>query len=164
MGSANQTVTVRVSRRVLWIGSEAYPLHNIARVQGVKIIHQVIDTGRAMTILLILGVVIAGGAFAMGQSAAHAVGIAVIAAFVIGVFFLLSTQQKKFEYALIIETSGTPHRALVSSDQGVITDLVARIIDAISNPQAEFQVQVSNVQYGDRVTQIGNQNVGKATI
>lgn len=38
---------------------------------------------------------------------------------------------------------------------------VQQIMDAIDNPDAEFQTVVQNVQYGDNFVQVGDQNVGK---
>jgi hypothetical protein len=34
-------------------------------------------------------------------------------------------------------------------------------MDAIDNPEAEFQTVVHNVQYGDNFVQVGDRNVGK---
>src|SRR5713101_3720330 len=33
-----ELITVRVSRRVLWVGAQAYPLQNIARAQTIKLV------------------------------------------------------------------------------------------------------------------------------
>jgi len=96
-------------------------------------------------------------------AAAHspALGLLVAALVVIAIIVALTRRKKQPYYALIIETSGAPRRALVSTDEAEVSNLVKEIMDAIDNPEAEFQTVVHNVQYGDNFVQVGNQNVGK---
>jgi hypothetical protein len=48
--SAGNSVNVRISKRVLWVGTEAYPLQNIARAQAVKVIPKNPWTGKSRAI------------------------------------------------------------------------------------------------------------------
>lgn len=162
MDSANNAVEVRISRRVLWVGSEAYPLQNIARAQAVRVTPRSRWTGRNravggclgfLALWLIVGLAAAAHSPALGLLLAALVVIAIIVA--------LTRRKKQPYYALIIETSGAPRRALVSTDGAEVSNLVKEIMDAIDNPEAEFQTVVHNIQYGDNFVQVGNQNVGK---
>jgi hypothetical protein len=56
----SDVITVRVNRQVLWIGAEAYPLHNIARAQTIKLVPNRAAAWRhylvAVVVWLILGI------------------------------------------------------------------------------------------------------------
>jgi Flp pilus assembly protein TadB len=149
---------------VLWVGSEAYPLHNIARAQGLKITPGLLETGKSTLVQACVATIIALIVIVVGHGPVRILGVLFLAIVVIAMIVWLATRQQKSYYALIIETAGNPRTALVSTDRSVVSSLVFQIMDAISNPQAEFRVQVNNVQHGDRFTQIGNQNVGKASL
>jgi hypothetical protein len=73
-------------------------------------------------------------------------------------------RRRRTYYALVIETAGTPNTALVSTDESVVNHLVYQIMDAIDNPQAEFQMQVENFHVGDKIQQFGDHNVGKTVL
>jgi hypothetical protein len=147
---------------VLWVGAEAYPLQNIARAQSVRVVQKSPWTGKSLAAGGCLGLialwVIVGIAVAM-----HSVGpvLFILALAVAGVVVMLTRRKKPPLYALVIETSGSPRRALVSTDGAKVSNLVQQIMDAIDNPDAEFQTVVQNVQYGDNFVQVGDQNVGK---
>jgi Flp pilus assembly protein TadB len=162
MGAQRQTITVRVNKGILWVGSEAYPLRNIARTQGLKITPGLLDTSSGTLIQALVAAVIAAIVIVVGHSAVRTFGIILLAAIVVAVIVWVATRQRRSYFALIIETAGNPRTALVSADRSEVSNLVAWITDAISNPLAEFQVQVSNVHNGDKFMQIGNQNVGRA--
>lgn len=72
---------------------------------------------------------------------------------------LISDLSRRALHALIIETAGTPHTAVISRDKDVVIQLVSWIMDAINNPQAEFEFRVENLQVGDAFQQFGNHNV-----
>jgi len=164
-----QIIDIRVSRRILWIGSEAYPLHNIARAQTVNLVPRrapaVWAYVKAIMLWLLLGVA-AGFVREAGlipSNLADIASIAVPVLMLISTIKLIADLSRRTLYALIIETAGTPHTALVSRDKNMMTKLVTWIMDAINNPQAEFEFRVENLQVGDTVQQFGHQNVGKVT-
>jgi hypothetical protein len=87
---------------------------------------------------------------------------------------LITTPSIPVYYELIIEVAGTPPRKLVSTDKETTTSLLYQIMNAISDPQAEFQIQVRNCDvggqdpevqehyhFGDEITQDANYNVGR---
>jgi hypothetical protein len=151
-------INVRVSRRILWVGAEAYPLQNIARAQTIEIVPR---RGAAIGryVMMVVLWLILGGAAAL---AIHALAVLfALALIVISTIRLIKALSRRTFYALVIETAGTPRTALVSADRNMVNRLVHLIMDAIDNPQAEFQFQVENFHVGDKIQQFGNQNVGK---
>lgn len=162
MDSTDNSVNVRISKRVLWVGSEAYPLQNIARAQAVKVTPKSPWTGKSRAVGGCLGFIAFWIVVALG-AAMHSVGAVLFVAAVIVVVIIVVLAQRKKQpyYALIIETSGNPRRALVSTDRAKVNKLVQEIMDAIDDPKAEFQTVVQHVQYGDNFMQVGDRNVGK---
>jgi hypothetical protein len=173
MSSNSNVINVRVSRRILWVGSEAYPLQNIARAQTLKLVPQRGAPFRgylkAVTGLVILDI---AATIVLKVAASKITGfpdsrfktllqLVVLASVAISTIRLILALLKRTYYALIIETAGTPRAALVSTDENLVSSLVYQIMDAIDNPQAEFQVQVENFHVGDKIQQFGNHNVGK---
>lgn len=162
--SKREVIDVRVSQRILWVGGEAYPLRSIARVQTNKLVPRLglALWGYLKTIVLwvFLGVVAAvvTGLLEFDSNALPRF-VAVVGLVLIVSTIRLIAATRTF-YELVIETAGAPYRALVSPDENLVTGLVHRIVDAINNPQAEWQVRVEN-HFGDKINQYGDHNVGK---
>lgn len=168
---SSERVDVRISRRVLWIDSNAYPLHNIARAQTIRITprHEtpMKDYKRAAVIWLIVG-----GALTILLAATGVRGSALIVLIWIVILILLAMRtirlfrelREKTFFALVIETAGTSRTALVSTDEDLMSELVYQIMDAIDNPKAEYQVQIENFHIGDRIHQVGDHNTGKMNL
>jgi len=162
--------TVRVSRRILWIGGEAYPLHNIARAQTVKVTPRRAAMAWSFVKATLLWVGL-GVAAALALGYAHrsesgdpmvrGIWMAVAALVGLSALKLLAGLATRVRYALVIETAGSPRTALVTRQRHVADQLVHRIMDAIDNPQATFEVQVENLHVGDKIEQFGDHNVGK---
>jgi hypothetical protein len=164
-----ELINVRVSRRVLWVGAQAYPLHNIARAQTIRLEPR---RGlafwrwlRAIALWVILGigaVVVAGfGGATTVDDLIGLVASVVLTLVLISTVRLILALSTRTHFALVIETAGTPHTAVVSPDENLMTKLVFMIMDAIDNPAADFQMAVENFHLGDKITQFGNQNLGK---
>jgi hypothetical protein len=159
-------IKVRVSKRVLWVDADAYPLHNIASARRVetkrrwwKAIEQFLKQAVPLAIAFaVLGVVPHDGRYRDGIALVQA-GLAVAFLAVLGL--LLRRLLRRKVYALVIDTSGASSTPLFSRDEDVIIDLIERITDAINNPEAEFQVLVDQRHIGDRITQYGDHNTGK---
>ncbi|MFK8845195.1 DUF6232 family protein [Streptomyces sp. Ac-502] len=164
-------INVQVSRRVLWVGAAAYPLHNIACVTTVKlkprlwlILKRVGPWGFAacaafMAVLLFSS----GGRVALVELVAPPVlaGVAVLVVSVLVRLIMAATRSGL--HRLNIETAGAPYAVLTSPDKNLVAQISHAITDAIDNPQAEFQFQVENFHVGDTIKQFGNQNTGKVT-
>jgi hypothetical protein len=96
---------------------------------------------------------------------AVAIGVLVLGALLVSIStirLIVKLSKQMTYFALVIETAGTPRRALVSADQNLVTNLVHMIMDAIDNPTASFHYRVENfvdlrgaqgVQVGDHNTQ-----------
>src|SRR6266566_2429407 len=115
MSYKREFINVRVSRRVLWVGAEAYPLQNIARAQTIKIVpKRGAAVGRyiaAVVLWVILGVAAAAISSAMRfgynyQSTSGVVVIVVLVLIVISTIRLIRVLSRRTLYALVIETAG----------------------------------------------------------
>jgi hypothetical protein len=185
MFQKSELIKVRVSRRILWVGAEAYPLQNIARARAVELVPQRAAAVRrylgAVIFCLILGVAAAVVATKLTTNASvpnsaftalHGVEIVAVALIVISTIRLFVKLSARTLYALVIETAGTPFAALVSTERNTVIDLVRMIMDAIDNPQAEWNIMVPEIHVGDKVygdkisgdkiKVAGRQNVGQA--
>lgn len=87
----------------------------------------------------------------------------VLALTIISSIRLIRTLLEQELYALVIETAGNPHTALVASDRNQVAGIARAIVDAINNPHAEFRTLVQNIHTGDKIQQYGSYNVGKAS-
>jgi hypothetical protein len=158
----HESINVRVSKRILWFGSEAYPLHNITRTNTL-----ILTPNRGAAIKRYLLSVLLW-LFLASVAAAAAPGALGVLMFVGALAWLVFKLVKLVDFLnltlheLIVETAAGSHRGLVSNNRNVVHDLAFRITDAINNPLAEFQMRVENFQVGDNVTMVGDHNIGKA--
>ncbi|MCF4138463.1 DUF6232 family protein [Streptomyces sp. Tue 6430] len=165
-------VALKVSKRLLWVGEAAYPLHNIARV------HTFVLKPKRMA---------AFGDF-LKDAAYTAVGLAVIRAmnandssrsaedaglqvvWVLGLtvlVWLLSRLLKVWsspdEHVLAVETSSGSTALVTLPDPAQLKQLVLYITHTIEHPETEFpeiwvqslQVNPKNYQFGDTVNMYG---------
>ena len=162
MSGRREVLEVGVSRRILWIGAAAYPLHNIARAQTVEI-----RPARGGAIRKYLGQVAAwlllgfAVAILLGDQGALALLIVLVLATISTIRLCFALTARSY-YAMLIETSGSPQTALVSSDYREVATIVEQTMDAIDNPSAEFHTQVSHVtNIGEQYNLSGQGNIGK---
>jgi 4-amino-4-deoxy-L-arabinose transferase-like glycosyltransferase len=177
MSYKREFINVKISRQVLWVGAEAYPLRNIARAQTVRIVPNrgaaIRRFLKAFVLEVILGIV---AAVAIGRAsgvnsvqasndlhgAAVAVLVLAVVLVVISAVRLIRVLSKGSFYALIIETAGTPRSVLVSDDENEISKLVRQIMDAIDNPQVTYHTTVESIDLrgaqGVQLGSSGNQN------
>jgi len=159
MSKRTELIDVEVRRRVLWVGAEAYPLQNIARAQTIELPPaRAAALRRYLTAVLFYAILGAAAAIAInaaprlnsgqGSNAVHsaAVGLLalVVALFIISTISLVMRWTRRTYYALFVETAGTPHRVLVSTDEKLLRKLVRDIMDAINNPDMNFHYRVEN--------------------
>jgi Family of unknown function (DUF6232) len=176
----SEDIYVGVSKQVLWVGSEAYPLQNIARAQTVRLVPNRAAAWRRFLTALLLEVFLGvAAAVALGlaprihsvqaYNAVHgvAVGVLVLAVVlvVISTIRLMVVLSRGTYYALVIETAGTPRRLLVSPNEYVVARLIQQIMKAINDPRVEFEERVKTVHYhfGDEFTQYGDHSIGKVS-
>jgi hypothetical protein len=168
----HKDVHVRISRRILWVGSQAYPLAHVVRIQPAEVrlrrIPAVKDFFRRVGATLALA--------ALGLIAMACAG-RIVPTSVWVVFWLCAAALLIFHsvrlirllllpklYVLRVATAGTEHAAVVSTDREKIHDLAGQVADAIDNPEAEFEVRVDNIEfiYGDKVG--GDKVLGDKTV
>jgi hypothetical protein len=170
-----ERIEVGVRQRVLWIGSEAYPLSNIARVSTADVVHRkgvAIARFIAFTLFwLLLGVIVlvalvVGNVLQTDEQTDLAIKVA---GGIVGVLILyrlarlLSLLTQRSLWALIIETAGTSHRAVISRDRSLLNTLVREIVTAINDPRATFSHTINNLVMGDQYNQLGRNSIGKVT-
>ncbi|MGH3876242.1 MAG: DUF6232 family protein [Actinophytocola sp.] len=160
MALKHETVDVRISQRILWFGSEAYPVLNITRTKTLKIEP---DRGAAIkkyVFSVLLWVLFAGIVSSVAPTAAVVVVDVVVLAWLVVKTMRLVELLKIVLYELNIETAAGSHRGLVSDRSEVVFEIAGRITDAINNPHAEFQMKVENIHAGDNINFGTAQNVG----
>lgn len=165
---ARNVIDVSVSRRVLWIGGDAYPLQHIARARQLvwwppkrswTIIRFVRQLFGLVFATAILGTLVRNSV--EKSQAAALPGLLLLAGLAFITYRLVTRLRQRALYKLVIETSNSSTTAVVSHDPRQIGDLIQMIMEAIDNPQAEFALQVENVHIGDKINQYGDHNIGK---
>ncbi|GAB2519464.1 hypothetical protein GCM10027167_23050 [Nocardia heshunensis] len=138
---------------MLWIGDDAYPLQNIARVGPREIVPPKQTPVKDYLKLLAAGVLpalILGLMFGAGLG--WMVFLVVFGLATYRLIRVLTNEQTRL-YALMIETAGTPNTALVSSDIDTMVEIAQNIMKAIDDPQFEF---ARNITVDARGANIGN--------
>jgi hypothetical protein len=162
-------IEVQVTKRVLWVGGDAYPLQNIARAQirtlhprrGTPIKDFIVENLRwiVIAVLLIAAMTLAGLSNAVGY-------VCVILVLLILISVLKLTRainrerEKRDYYLLVLQTSGDPRTLLASTDREQIYELVQTIMAAIDDAAVTYHNWISNY-YGDVIRQYGDENIGK---
>ncbi|MEU4879555.1 DUF6232 family protein [Streptomyces althioticus] len=175
------SIDLRVGKRLLWVGGAAYPLQNITRVYTFTMMPRRKEAAfrffrrTAVTLAVALGLTIIAELVRLadrGESSTD--GLLAVIWLVAGVV-VVSSAVRMFsvlgappQYVLAMETSGPSIAMVTSSDPRQLDQLVAPIVQAIENPEAEFQVKVeqlvvnpNNYYFGDNVNMYGGSgNVG----
>jgi hypothetical protein len=161
MRTKHKEIEFKISRRVLWVGLEAYPLQQVTRVRPIEItpnrkkmaLRYVRQAGATAG----LGLVGLVALSCLGQAVPPTVAV-VFAATVLAVLVwhtvrLVQGLTHPPLHVLSVATAGTARAALVSDDKALIHDLTRRIVEAIDNPSVEFEIKVDNfeVVHGDKV-------------
>ena len=157
----HEFVDFRISRRILWVGMQAYPLQQVTRVQPVEVKPhrgRIAKTyGRRAGATLGLGSVVLLLLSCLGEavppSASVVAGLLTLAVLAFHTVRLVRRLTRPPLHILSVSTAGSPRAALVSTDRQLIHDLTFRVVDAIDNPAAEFQIQVEHLEIvnGDKV-------------
>lgn len=178
-----RAIDLRVGKRLLWVGAAAYPLQNITRVYTFTMTPRrkeatLLFLKRTALILSVaFGLTIVAGLAAFADTSTAGgiltfVWLGAIAALVFSIVELFSVLTAPAQYVLAMETSGPSIAMVTSADPHQLDRLVAPIVQAIENPEAEFQVKVEqllvnprNYYFGDNVNMYGgsgNVGVGKS--
>jgi hypothetical protein len=161
MRAKHKNVDVRISRRVLWVDEQAYPLAQVTRVQPIELTpnrrRMALAYGRKAGATVGLGMVGLVILSCLGEAAPPAawvvLAVAILAMLTPHTVRLVRGLTRPALHVLSVATAGTPHAALASTDKELIQDLAHRVVDAIDNPSAEFEIRVDHIDivHGDKV-------------
>jgi hypothetical protein len=149
-----EEVDFRISRRILWVGSNAYPLPQVSSVRPIEVIprrgRMLAQYGRRAGATVVVGFVGLTISACLGRAVPPVVD-AVVAVAMVGVVVwhtveLIRRLRRGRLYVLRVSTAGNQHSALVSRNRELIEDLTRRVADAIDNPAAEFAISVENLE------------------
>ncbi|MCX4906217.1 DUF6232 family protein [Streptomyces sp. NBC_00878] len=157
-----------MSKGALWVGSDTYPLRNIARTSMKQLVP---DRAKAKTefvkkLVLHLVLVFAGLGFMSASTFVGLLLLAVGAGLIARSFHRLQqVLNAPTLYVLEITTSGSPQTALTSDDQGLMDKVFQQVMEAMDNPEIQFRYEMPtyNISSGDNIYQFGDNNTGKVT-
>jgi hypothetical protein len=150
----HEEITFRISRRILWVGSTAYPLQHVSSVRSIEVVprrgRMLTAYGRRAGATLVVGLAGLTMLACLGRAVPSMLAVLFTIA-VLGVLAwhtvdLVRWLRRGRLYVLRVSVAGSQHRALVSQDRELIDDLSRRVVDAIDNPAAEFQISVENLE------------------
>ncbi|MFE3600719.1 DUF6232 family protein [Streptomyces sp. NPDC059096] len=158
---------VQVSRGILWVGAETYPLRNIARTSMKELVPDRRKAKMHFAKTLVRDLFLMLIAFGIMQaSTLFGTLILLLALGLIarGVIALQRTLAAPTLHVLELTTSGTPQTALTSDDKKQMDQVFHQIMEAMDNPEVQFryEMQTFNIN-GDSIYQVGDHNVGKVT-
>jgi hypothetical protein len=170
-----ETIEVQVKDRVLWIGSDAYPVNNISRTQSRELTFKrkpawgkfwkSIFKWLAIAIVATIGL----GAIHL-RTAIDIIWLVMLVIVIVDIIRLFVDLSKKDDiyYALVIETSGASRTPLVTKNRAVVLEIIDQVMRAINGEAVRFVQQVSVVtgdQYNFRENSVGqfggHGNVGR---
>jgi hypothetical protein len=155
---------VVINTRTLRIGGQTYSLGNLARVQIVKLAKPLrADKGNVKLAALAGFALYFFFAVIASLTSVAVNSIGTLLAIGVGILIYRKTKEPYIpRYALILETTGNPRTALVSTDKAELERVSVHITDAMENPPETEQVYtVHNVISGDQYNLVGDHNVGK---
>jgi hypothetical protein len=165
-----QTLKVQVKDKILWIGSDAYPVRNIARAQARELVPPKRKSPVGPFLKSIAKWVAIGFIASIIATVAHLgsiwdalIWLVVLAFVAIAIRKMIRElgQTDKTYYSLVIETAGTPREALVSDNEALIDEVISQIMKAINGEAVDWSQTVNNYHLGDVINQHGPNSVGK---
>ena len=172
-----QVGEIRISKRIVRIGHQDYPLANISRVQSLRLVWggklgTYYPLRRIVIVLVAVVVVLAAVSVlpdvvpavdADAQRVARQVAAVVAALAAIRIAYLLvllgyRVLVRKPRYALVLETAGTQYTALTGTDHHEIQRIKNEIVAAIEDPPATERIVhiAGDVVMGDQYKQSGS--------
>jgi hypothetical protein len=163
---------VRIDRRTLWIGAQAYPLHMVANVEPVEIVPNRSElwleyarnvtawVGGGVAGLTLLFLLTRGG---LAVTVGSVLGTFVAGAAVVHTSRLIRRLTAPHLYVLNIAMTGGAHAGLVSDDRQLIHDLTDRLVDAIDGPAAEYAIHVNHIDVTGGTSILGRMTATLAT-
>ncbi|WP_243761064.1 DUF6232 family protein [Streptomyces sp. YIM 98790] len=176
-------VELKVSKRVLWVGEAAYPLHNITRVHSFELKPKRWEAftsflkwlAATFVVLLLLALIVesadSGGSSYYGEREDNSLDGVIGFGAVVGIVLLLRllvAWAVPTRHVLAVETASGSGAVVTLPNPEQLRGIVHSLVVAIDNPEAEFLVRVerlqvnpSNYHFGDTVNiQGGSFNTG----
>jgi hypothetical protein len=139
----------RISRKILWIGMEAYPLQHVTRVEPIKIVPSVSRFVVSQLMWLVFWLGIGTSGFLINNQFSYVpsiLGYSFLAVFVLtaAVHELILVIYLRLPplYALRITTAGVDRVVLINKNRHLVHDLTFRVLDATDNLSAEFEMRM----------------------
>lgn len=165
-GAGARGVHLRISRRLLWVGQAAYPLHNIVRVQTAvltpdreKAVVQFLKWAGALAVAYLLVALLADGSRSYsgdGDSTAEALrGVGVI----VGIFLLgllVYRLSRPDVHAMVVEVASASIALVTMEDESQLDVVVQHLVHAIDHPEAEFSIQMERVELNLKSYHLGD--------
>lgn len=140
-GVGRSGVSLRISRRLLWVDDAVYPLHNVVRVQSLVLKPNrrsaVIQFGQWMVLVVVL--------FALLSGFGNGLPLILLALMIFLIVQLVQRLTRPDVLAMVVETSGAPAVVVTLAEREDLRRLVRRIAEAIENPEKELSVYVHQV-------------------
>ncbi|NAS25123.1 hypothetical protein GT755_26000 [Herbidospora sp. NEAU-GS84] len=133
---------IRISKRIVRIGHEVYPLANISRVQTLRIVYKGrLSTFHPLGQLVVVAALAAAAAFVAEEVFPEAreylpvaLAVAGVCGGLLAIQFLYRLIFRRNRYALTIETAGTQYTALWGTDLEEIRRIEGLVVAAIEDP------------------------------
>lgn len=149
---------IRISKRLIRLGDQIYPLANISRIQTHKVVPRLtytritVELAAILTALALMNAAGSASGLIRGLVTIAVVGTLMIrAAYVLSVLIhRVGTRQR---YALLLEAAGAQYTALSGVDQQEIDRIREEIANAIEDPPIGERVLhvAGDVVFGDKI-------------
>lgn len=146
MSVNREHVDVRVRNRTLWIGTDAYPLHTVARVTAAELEPDRMTAVRQYAVTVALWLFPATIVSAVTPDAASVVVTVTALTWFTARTVALGRSLRATRYELRIDTHGRTHRLLVGDNLTTISEIGFRITEAINDPTLEFHVRTETIR------------------
>ncbi|MFD7921376.1 DUF6232 family protein [Streptomyces sp. NPDC059740] len=174
------SVEMRISKRLLWVGDAAYPLHNIARIHTFTLLPRRQEAvtrflkrvGLTLPALFFTTLMVGLATLTSdsGDTFLTLIWLVGVAALIYYLADLIIVLMAPSHYVLAVETSGPSTAVVTSQNPGHLRQLAQYLANALENPDTEFHVQVEtitfnpqNYYFGDSVNMYGGSgNTGMA--
>ncbi|MFD5145652.1 DUF6232 family protein [Streptomyces sp. NPDC058401] len=166
-------VQLRISRRLLWVGPAAYPLHNIVRVQTAVLTP---DRAKAVIRFLVWGTALAVFCFLLAQftddgpnysygdygyedgagSTAEALyGVGFIGGLAL-VSLLVYRLSRPDLHVMVVEVASASLALVTMPDASQLDVVVQHVVHAIDHPEAEFSLRMDRVDINLKSYHLGD--------
>ncbi|MEU5535273.1 DUF6232 family protein [Streptomyces sp. NPDC020362] len=159
-------VLLEVSKRLLWVGNAAYPLHNITRVhtfvlkpKRAEAVGDFLKWGglTAIAYAVVRALVETSSAGEGRPQSSQGVGIVCLAVLIVLFGRMVQVLTASPEHVLAVETASSSTAVVTLPDVLQLQRVVDDIVKAIENPDDEFQVLVQSLNFNPKNYHFGDQ-------